>query len=141
MKRTRRRALSMLLSAAMVLSLSCVGVFAADAGTTLVITGVTTDETTSTSAATHVTAVTYMENGEFVAIIGTSGSGKSTLLHMLGGLDRPTSGTVTVDGRELSTLKDEELTIIWCRCSAYMRTSSSPFNWTAARWTRATSGR
>ena len=64
MKRTRRRALSMLLSAAMVLSLSCVGVFAADAGTTLVITGVTTDETTSTSAATHVTAVTYTENGE-----------------------------------------------------------------------------
>ena len=44
-------------------------------------------------------------------IIGPSGSGKSTLLHMLGGLDRPTSGTVTVDGRELSTLKDEALTI------------------------------
>src|SRR5699024_1817103 len=40
-----------------------------------------------------------------------SGSGKSTLLHMLGGLDRPTGGTVTVDGRELSALKDEELTI------------------------------
>ena len=52
-----------------------------------------------------------MEKGEFVAIVGTSGSGKSTLLHMLGGLDRPTSGTVTVDGRELSSLKDEELTI------------------------------
>ena len=52
-----------------------------------------------------------VENGEFVAIVGSSGSGKSTLLHMLGGLDRPTSGTVTVDGRELSTLKDEELTI------------------------------
>ena len=52
-----------------------------------------------------------VEQGEFVAIVGTSGSGKSTLLHMLGGLDRPTSGTVTVDGRELSSLKDEELTI------------------------------
>lgn len=52
-----------------------------------------------------------VEKGEFLAIVGTSGSGKSTLLHMLGGLDRPTSGTVTVDGRELFSLKDEELTI------------------------------
>ena len=52
-----------------------------------------------------------VEKGEFVAVVGTSGSGKSTLLHMLGGLDRPTSGTVTVDGKELSGLKDEELTI------------------------------
>ena len=52
-----------------------------------------------------------VEKGEFAAIVGTSGSGKSTLLHMLGGLDRPTSGSVTVDGRELSTLRDEELTI------------------------------
>lgn len=52
-----------------------------------------------------------VEKGEFVAIVGTSGSGKSTLLHMLGGLDRPTSGSVTVDGRELSKLKDEELTV------------------------------
>lgn len=52
-----------------------------------------------------------VEKGEFVAIVGTSGSGKSTLLHMLGGLDRPTGGSVTVDGRELSKLKDEELTV------------------------------
>lgn len=52
-----------------------------------------------------------VEKGEFVAVVGTSGSGKSTLLHMLGGLDRPTSGSVTVDGREIFQLKDEELTI------------------------------
>jgi putative ABC transport system ATP-binding protein len=52
-----------------------------------------------------------IENGEFVAIVGTSGSGKSTLLHMLGGLDRPTSGSVTVDGKEIFSLKDDELTI------------------------------
>ena len=52
-----------------------------------------------------------IENGEFVAIVGTSGSGKSTLLHMLGGLDRPTSGSVTVDGKNIFELKDEALTI------------------------------
>ncbi len=52
-----------------------------------------------------------VERGEFVAVVGTSGSGKSTLLHMLGGLDRPTGGTVTVDGKIIFSLKDEELTI------------------------------
>ena len=52
-----------------------------------------------------------VEKGEFVAVVGTSGSGKSTLLHMLGGLDRPTSGTVTVDGKDIFSLKDEERTI------------------------------
>ena len=52
-----------------------------------------------------------VEKGEFVAVVGTSGSGKSTLLHMLGGLDRPTSGSVMVDGRDIVLLRDEELTI------------------------------
>lgn len=52
-----------------------------------------------------------VDKGEFVAIVGTSGSGKSTLLHMLGGLDRPTSGDVTVDGQKLFSLKDDELTV------------------------------
>ena len=52
-----------------------------------------------------------IENGEFVAVVGTSGSGKSTLLHMLGGLDRPTDGKVIVDGKDIFSLKDEALTI------------------------------
>ena len=52
-----------------------------------------------------------VERGEFVSIVGTSGSGKSTLLHMLGGLDRATDGIVRVDGKEIFSLKDDELTI------------------------------
>ena len=52
-----------------------------------------------------------VEKGEFVAIVGTSGSGKSTLLNMMGGLDVPTSGSVKVKGKELSHMKDEQLTI------------------------------
>lgn len=52
-----------------------------------------------------------IEEGEFAAIVGTSGSGKSTLLHMMGGLDVPTSGSVVVRGKELSQMKDEQLTI------------------------------
>ena len=50
-------------------------------------------------------------DGEFTAIVGTSGSGKSTLLHMLGGLDRPTSGKALVDGKDIFSLKDDALTI------------------------------
>lgn len=52
-----------------------------------------------------------VEKGEFVSIIGTSGSGKSTLLNMIGGLDHPDSGTVTVDGKNIFSLKEEALTI------------------------------
>lgn len=52
-----------------------------------------------------------VENGSFVCVVGTSGSGKSTLLHMLGGLDRPSEGSVIVDGKEIFQLKEEELTI------------------------------
>ena len=52
-----------------------------------------------------------VDAGEFVCIIGTSGSGKSTLLNMLGGLDRPSAGSVVVDGQELGKMKDEALTV------------------------------
>ena len=52
-----------------------------------------------------------VKSGEFVSIVGTSGSGKSTLLHMLGGLDRATTGKVCVDGKDIFSLEDEELTI------------------------------
>ena len=52
-----------------------------------------------------------VEKGEFTAIVGPSGSGKSTLLHMLGGLDRPTTGKVMVDGKDIFSLSEEQLTI------------------------------
>jgi putative ABC transport system ATP-binding protein len=63
------------------------------------------------------TAVTALKDvslevtpGEFVAVMGPSGCGKSTLLHLLGGLDQPTSGTVSIDGQKLNGLTDDELT-------------------------------
>lgn len=52
-----------------------------------------------------------VNEGEFVAVVGTSGSGKSTLLNMIGGLDRPTSGKVLIRGKNLLKMKDEELTV------------------------------
>ena len=52
-----------------------------------------------------------IEEGEFIAIVGASGSGKSTLLHLLGGVDKPTSGTVYIDGKDIYKLNDDELAI------------------------------
>lgn len=61
-----------------------------------------------------------IEQGEFVAVIGTSGSGKSTLLNMLGGLDRPSAGSVKVDHYELGKLSDEDLTVFRRRCIGFV---------------------
>ena len=61
-----------------------------------------------------------VEDGEFVAVIGTSGSGKSTLLHMMGGLDTPTVGSVKVRGKELAKMNDEQLTIFRRRNIGYI---------------------
>lgn len=58
--------------------------------------------------------------GEFVAVVGMSGSGKSTLLHLLGGLDKPTDGAVTVDGYELAKMTDEQLTIFRRRNAGFV---------------------
>jgi putative ABC transport system ATP-binding protein len=52
----------------------------------------------------------HVDKGEFVAVMGPSGCGKSTLLHMIGGLDRPTNGVVKIEGKDLSSLNDDELT-------------------------------
>lgn len=52
-----------------------------------------------------------VERGEFISIVGTSGSGKSTLLHLLGGLDRPSEGIVTIDGQDIYSMKADDLTI------------------------------
>ncbi|SDA11854.1 putative ABC transport system ATP-binding protein [Ruminococcus sp. YE71] len=77
-----------------------------------------TEGLTKTYGNKETNKVTALENAEisigqseFAAIVGTSGSGKSTLLHMLGGLDRPTSGKVFVDGKDIFSLDDESLTI------------------------------
>jgi putative ABC transport system ATP-binding protein len=65
---------------------------------------------TAVTALDHVTI--SMETGEFAAVMGPSGCGKSTLLHLIGGLDRPTSGSVIVDGKDISTLDDDSLTTL-----------------------------
>lgn len=67
------------------------------------------DKNTGVTALDHVSF--HVNKGEFVAIIGASGSGKSTLMNLIGGIDRPTSGSVTIDGREIFQLSESELAI------------------------------
>ena len=69
-----------------------------------------------------------VEEGEFAAIVGTSGSGKSTLLHMMGGLDRPTSGSVEVAGQKIFELTDDALTIFRRRKIGFVFQSFNLFN-------------
>jgi len=57
-----------------------------------------------------------VQAGEWIAIMGPSGSGKTTLINILGGLDRPTSGRATVDGVNVGTLAERELTETYCKC-------------------------
>ena len=73
-------------------------------------------------------SLTVNEN-EFVSVVGTSESGKSTLLHMLGGLDRPTSGTVHINGMDIFSMKDDELTIFRRRSIGYYATSGNHYTW------------
>ena len=63
-----------------------------------------------------------VEKGEFVAIVGASGSGKSTLLHLIGGVDKPTSGKVYIDGLDIFSLNDDKLAIFRRRRSKYLFT-------------------
>ena len=80
-----------------------------------------------------------VEQGEFLAVVGTSGSGKSTLLHMMGGLDTPTSGSIKVRGKELAEMNDEQLTIFRQFLPPYfyaMKISCCLWSWMGNRWIR-----
>ena len=61
---------------------------------------------------THCAALTFVPQGQFVAVMGPSGSGKSTLLHLMSGLDTPSDGDVMLGGKRLAHLSDDEITII-----------------------------